>query len=288
MRGTERDGYCRLERYEGNDRSVVLPEKVNGKSLTVIGTKAFLSCRSIEQLVLPRTVDRIEDWAFAHMKNLKEIVLPVKDIFLGKKVFLGCRNLKSVKFSGIEGIYEGIPCFLASMVTLMEGRPVGLELAGSSEGQWKWLEEYDAALLQYLDREDIYGFEPAFIGWFNVEDVDDQQQDFVRERRKCKISLAFQRLFCRAGMSRETEKELSTYLLKEWELVAELFADKEEEYGGNVSYYKIWQEIGGFEVLSPRVLLDRLPEADPEVRAFLLDCELKNDESSNFFGGLEL
>ena len=211
MRVTERDGYCRLERYEGNDRSVVLPEKVNGKSLTVIGTKAFLSCRSIEQLVLPRTVDRIEDWAFAHMKNLKEIVLPVKDIFLGKKVFLGCRNLKSVKFSGIEGIYEGIPCFLASMVTLMEGRPVGLELAGSSEGQWKWLEEYDAALLQYLDREDIYGFEPAFIGWFNVEDVDDQQQDFVRERRKCKISLAFQRLFCRAGMSRETEKELSTY-----------------------------------------------------------------------------
>ena len=288
MRVTERDGYCRLERYEGNDRNVVLPEKVNEKPLTVIGTKAFLSCRSIEQLVLPKTVDSIEDWAFAHMRNLREIVFPAKDIFLGKKVFLGCRNLKGVKLSGMEGIYEGIPCFLATMVTLMEERPVRLELMGSPEGQWKWLEEYDAALLQYLERDDTYGFEPAFIGWFNVEDVDDQQQDFIIERRKCKISLAFQRLFCRAGMSRETEKELSTYLLKEWELVAELFADKEEEYGGNVSYYKIWQKIGGFEVLSPQALLERLPEADPEVRAFLLDCELKNDESSNFFSGLEL
>ena len=80
MRVTERDGYCRLERYEGNDRNVVLPEKVNEKPLTVIGTKAFLSCRSIEQLVLPKTVDSIEDWAFAHMRNLREIVFPAKDI----------------------------------------------------------------------------------------------------------------------------------------------------------------------------------------------------------------
>ena len=189
-----------LKRCYGTEERVNVPEYLEGCPVVGLAPYTFSQAR------------REPDLNHAICGNqVKEIVLPVKDIFLGKKVFLGCRNLKSVKFSGIEGIYEGIPCFLASMVTLMEGRPVGLELAGSSEVQWKWLEEYDAALLQYLDREDIYGFEPAFIGWFNVEDVDDQQQDFVRERRKCKISLAFQRLFCRAGMSRETEKELSTY-----------------------------------------------------------------------------
>lgn len=287
MKIADRDGICRLERYEGNDNVVILPEEVNGKPLSVIGAKAFLSCREIERLELPETVERIEDWAFAHMKNLKEIVMPARKITFGKKVFLGCRNLKRVSLSGAEGIYEGISCFLASMVVFMEEQPVEPELAGDSEGQWEWLKKYDTALLQYLDREDSYGFEPAFIGWFNVEDVDDQQQDFIRERQKCKILLAFQRLLYGEKLAKGTEQKLSEYLLKAGMLVAELFAEEKNEYGGDVRYYKIWQRIGGFEVLSAQDLLDRLPDADPEVRAFLMECELAGGTDA-FFADLAL
>ena len=288
MKITELDEVCRLDKYEGCDRDVTLLKEVSGKPLAVIGTKAFLSCREIERLELPETVNRIEDWAFAHMKNLQKIVLPAKDIFLGKKVFLGCHSLKRVELSGTQNLYEGIPYFLASMLTLMVEVPVSFQTAGDLQGQWNFLKDYDKALSQYLDREDTYGFEPAFIGWFNVEDVDDQQQEFIRERRKCKIDLAFQRLLYSEGLERETEKVLSEYLLRTWELVKELFTDKEREYSRNVQYYRIWKKIGGFSVLAPQALLDEMTEAEPEVRAFLVECELNSGTAETFFAELEL
>lgn len=288
MKITETDEICRIDRFEGNDRDVVLPNTINGKPVAVVGAKAFLSCREIERLQLPETVERIEDWAFAHMKSLEEIVLPAKDIFLGKKVFLDCRKLKRVTLSGVEKLYEGIPYFLAAMATLLEEPSVDFRLAGSPEGQWIWLKSYDRALLQYLEREDTYGFEPAFIGWFNVEDVDDQQENFVRERQKCKIDLAFQRLLYGAGLELETEKKLSRYLLGVSQLVLEQFADSEGAYSRDVRYFKIWRKIGGFEAFSAQTLLEKLPEADPEIRAFLMECRLEEGTLDDFFAGMQL
>lgn len=288
MKVTETDGICRIDRYDGYDKSVILPNAIDGKPVAVIGAKAFLSCRAVERLQLPETVEQIEDWAFAHMKNLEELSLPAKDIALGKRVFLGCQSLKRVTLSGAEGLYEGIPYFLASMVTLMEEKRVDFRLVGSREGQWLWLEEYDKALTQYIDREDAYGFEPAFIGWFNVEDVDDQQQDFIRARRKCKIELAFQRLLYGERLEPEMKGKLSAYLLEAPQLVLEQFADAAGADDRAVGRLKLWQEIGGFEVLAPQTLLDALPEADPEVRAFLMECQWQEKDAEDFFAGLEL
>ena len=288
MRTVEQDGIAKLVKYEGNAGHVVLPNDVGGKPLSVIGAKAFLSCREVERLVLPDGIKRIEDWAFAHMKNLKEIVIPARKIAFGKKVFLGCHNLKRMSFPDTEGIYEGIPYFLASMVVFMEEHPVDPELAGDLQGQWAWLKEYDRALLQFLDREDSYGFEPAFIGWFDIEDVDDQQAGFVRERRKTKIALGLQRLLYGERLEKETEEKISAYLLKAWKLASEMLTDIETMYSRDVRYFKIWQRIGGFKVLSRQELLERLPSAEPEIRAFLMECESDEDFISEYFDDLEL
>ena len=121
----EQNGTYRLEKYEGTDSSVILPEKVEGKPLTVIGTKAFLSCRQAERLILPAGIERIEDWAFAHMKNLRELVLPAKDLSFGRKVFLGCRKLEQISFLQTEGLYRGISYFLASQVLHREHHQAG-------------------------------------------------------------------------------------------------------------------------------------------------------------------
>lgn len=285
---TETDKICRIDRYEGHDRNVVLPAAINGKPVAAVGAKAFLSCREIERLQLPETVERIEDWAFAHMKSLEELVLPAKDIILGKKVFLDCRKLKRVTLSGAGELYEGIPYFLAAMTTLLEEPSVDFRLAGSRKGQWIWLKDYDRALLQYLEREDTYGFEPAFIGWFNVEDVDDQQENFIRERRKRKIDLAFQRLLYGAELEPETEKKLSMYLLGVSRLVMEQFSDPKGAYIRDVRYFKIWQRIDGFEALSAQTLLEKLPEADPEIRAFLMECHPDDRLLDDFFAEMQL
>ena len=292
--------YYRYESYKGNDIFVALPEQLEGLPLTVIGAKAFLSCRTVERLELPDTLKQVEDWGFAHMKNLKELILPSKEIHFGKKVFLGCDSLRRILLRGAVGQYEGIPFFLASQVRWMEDVPVGLNLAGDIRGQWQWLAVYDRALLDLLDDSDDTGFEPAFIGWFDVEDVDDQRQNYILERRKCKIRLALQRLRYPEGLSSDSKRRLGDYLLgvAEGQVggntsvpqdIPSLFLELcREEYVQEISCFRIWQQIGGFALYSPRFLLEQLPGADPEVRGFLMKCSLAEEQAEDFFEGMEL
>ena len=289
-------GY-RYEKYDEKNAYVVLPGEISGKPVTVIGAKAFLSCRQVERLTLPDTLEQIEDWAFAHMKGLKDIIFPAKEILFGKKVFLGCDGLQRVILTRagevLQGQYEGMSFFLASVFRLgmdnIQKSLSDLKLAGDTEGQWQWLARYDEAVETYLKRADDYDFEPAFIGWFDVEDVDDQKAGYMTEQKKKKIALAFQRLIYSERISEQTEKILEEYLVREVpEQVLELMRDTESGYGRHVKYFRIWRQIGGFELYSPKFLLDELRDADPEVKSFLLECELEEAAGSDFFGSLKL
>lgn len=289
-------GY-RYEKYNQNSTCVIVPCEIAGEPLTIIGAKAFLSCRQVEKLTLPETLELVEDWAFAHMKGLKEIVFPAKEILFGKKVFLGCDGLRKVMLTcggeSLQGQYQGMPYFLASVFRLsldsIRGRLSDLRLAGDPEGQWQWLSCYDEAMGMYLLRADDYDFEPAFIGWFDVEDVDDQKAGYMIKRKKEKIALVFQRLLYPERMSPQTEKLFGEYLVRKVpDQVLELMRDTGEGLGGCVKYFQIWRQLGGFERYSPKFLLEELGNADPEVRSYLLECELGDAAGEDFFGGLEL
>lgn len=289
-------GY-RYEKYDKNDMCVILPSEMEGQPLTIIGTKAFLSCRQVEKLILPETLEQVEDWAFAHMKGLQEISFPAKEILFGKKVFLGCDALQKavLTFDGnpVQGQYEGISYFLASVFRLsMDGiqqKLSNLRLAGDAEGQWQWLSRYDDALGVYLMRPDDYDFEPAFIGWFDVEDVDDQRIGYMAEQKKKKIALTLKRLLYSERISEETETKLSKYLVEKVPAqVLELMKDTDSEYAKDVKYFQIWQKIGGFKLYSPKFLLEQLEDGDPEVRSFLLECQLEEKSEEDFFENLEL
>lgn len=289
-------GY-RYERYDENDTCVVLPGAIAEEPVTVIGAKAFLSCRQVEKLTLPDTLEQVEDWAFAHMKGLKDIIFPAKEILFGKKVFLGCDRLQRILLTCggevLQGQYEGMPFFLASVFRLgmenMRKNLSDLRLAGDTEGQWQWLAGYDEAMALYLMRADDYDFEPAFIGWFDVEDVDDQRSGHMIEQKKKKVALVFQRLVYSERLSEQTEEILEEYLVKRApEQVLDLMRDTESGYGSQVKYFRIWKRIGGFELYSPKFLLDELGETDPEVKGFLLECELGKAVAEDFFESLEL
>lgn len=301
MSAERSEKFYTYESYKENDTRVVLPEQIEGLPLTVIAAKAFLSCRTVERLELPDTLEQVEDWAFAHMKNLRELVFPPKEIEFGKKVFLGCDSLEKISLLGVKDQYEGIPFFLASMVKWMSETPVKLALAGDTQRQWEWLDTYDRALLDFLDKPDDVGFEPAFIGWFHVEDVDDQKQKYILERRKCKLRVALQRLRYPAGASQDTQRQLGAFLLGTGETqddtrtceppkIPSLFLElcREESYGQDIRYFQIWHQIGGFALYSPQFLLEQLPEADPEVRGFLMKCSLSQEREDDFFEGMEL
>ncbi len=283
----------RFERYTGQEKEVILPLCVEGIPLSIIGTKAFLSCKTIEKLILPETVEVVEDWGFAHMKNLKEITLPSKDILFGKKVFLGCDSLTKVHLSGAtichDGLFEGIAFFMAAMFRFFpEEKLTRLKLAGDACGQWEWLAGYDGALTAYICRPDEYGFEPAFIGWFDIEDVDDQKQRYILEQRKNKIMLAFQRLLYGEKLQEVDRQFLQEFLLQESALIMEMFLSGEGEPVGDIRYYKVWQKTGGLHRENAEKLLAKIPEEQPEIRGYLLELQLEQVGEEHFFADLEL
>ncbi len=283
----------RYEKYEGQEPEVILTSGSGGRPLAIIASKAFLSCKSIERLVLPDSLEAVEDWGFAHMKNLREIVLPAKDIQFGKQVFLGCEKLERVELRDAEledtGGVPGIPEFLASMFRYFpQERLEDIALAGDRRGQMRWLAAYDDALESFLKRPDDTGFEPAFIGWFDVEDVDDQRADYILQHRKNKIRIVFQRLLYDTALQEGLRIFLQSILVRHTFLVQELFIEDEEHYGRDIRYYKIWHRAGGLTRKMAGRLLKKLPREEPEIRAYLMRVQMEQEQTEDFFAELEL
>lgn len=266
---------------------------------TVIPAKAFLSCKTVEILKLPDTVEVVEDWAFAHAKNLRELWLPAKELRIGRKVFLGCDSLERIVFTNRkEGeIYEGISLFLGCVARLFPEDLSSklferLREAGDPALQWDWIAAYDEALETFINRPDEEGFVPAFIGWFDVEDVDDQKQGFIRRHCMDKLFVAFQRLLYEAGLTEQTKHSLEQYLSARDEILIDLFTE-DSHYRDDIRFYKKWKASGGLNGESAGLLMDRQAEkgleTDPEIKGFLIECRMegKNVEE-DFFADFDL
>lgn len=276
----------RYDKYEGQEREVCLPDRVEDRSLGIIGAKAFLSCKSVEKLILPESLVQVEDWAFAHMRNLQEMVLPAKRIAFGKKVFLGCERLNRVSLHGAKP-YEGIPFFLANVFRLLEDEALwDLEKAGDAEGQWEWLALYDKKLVEYIKKPDEEGFVPAFIGWFDVEDVDDQKDGYILRQRKNKVLLVFQRLIYSVKIESDVDNFLREYLLRDEALITEVL--RQESCGGDIRYYKAWKQAGGLSAEVCKEILEWLAEDEPEIKAYLLEISMEKVQTEDYFKDLEL
>ncbi len=288
-------------KYTGQDREVILPMKVQDRELTQIESKAFLSCKTVERLVLPPTVESVGDWGFAHMKNLEEIVLPARTICFGRQAFLGCENLCKVTLYSVKkyeetaeihilGELSGMDRLRASMFRFFPQESYAWsEEDAEAQVQYQWLNWYDQALCTYLGKPDEEGFVPAFIGWFDVEDVDDQKEGYLLKVRKEKISLVFQRLFLTVEPSEERQVLLYRVLAGYPELVQALL-EENAFYGRNIHSYKIWHQSGGLTHDMAERLLCHLPWEEPEIRAFLVEClqEAHAASEEEFFHQLEL
>ncbi|MDR2730994.1 MAG: leucine-rich repeat domain-containing protein [Treponema sp.] len=77
-----------------NDKNVTIPEKIDGKTVEIIGAKAFENC-GIESLTLPKNIKRIEANAFQNCKSLKTVTL-LNASTIGDSVFAGCGQLTTV------------------------------------------------------------------------------------------------------------------------------------------------------------------------------------------------
>lgn len=279
-------GYV-LQQYNENDTIVILEPAIEGAAVYAIGEKAFLSKREIVKVVLPEGVSMVGDWAFAHMKKLEEVSFYRTDISFGKKVFLGCDNLVKIWFRTAD--YATDRAYLSAASLKMCGERL-LSFEGTDAG---WFAAYDGQLLQFLAESDSFGFEPAFIGWFQDEDVDDQKEVFAEKKRLDKVKLVLQRLVFDACLSEADRTTLTAYVTKNASVRRLRMVASQMDFGGGALYgdslrlVRKWQEMGGFEFLPPAKLLELLPEADPEVRAYLMECAVPAS-GEDFFAGFDL
>ena len=77
------------------DKHIIIPEFIDGKTVTEVDEKAFCSSDSILSITLPYTVSKIGKGAFAWCRKLEFIkasgVLEISD-----KAFMGCESLTDI------------------------------------------------------------------------------------------------------------------------------------------------------------------------------------------------
>ena len=92
------DGTLEASEYIGEHNSeLVLPAILNGKQVTVLGRSALpREKETVEKLVLPEGLVRIDDYACWDKSRLKEVILPSTLEKIGESAFRQCPALESV------------------------------------------------------------------------------------------------------------------------------------------------------------------------------------------------
>lgn len=121
------DGGITITSYRGTDPDIIIPSKIEGAKVTVIGEWAFIEQTHIESVVIPNTVKTIslaafygcinlasvrlsdnlysiESQAFRECHKLSEINLPSSLTEIGEAAFQSCTSLKSIRIPALKSI----------------------------------------------------------------------------------------------------------------------------------------------------------------------------------------
>lgn len=95
--------------YEPNDTGItitgcessvygelVIPDEINGLPVTIIGSGAFTGCEYVTDIVLPESVEKVEDYAFYGCAGLKRVNMPSDPEAYGVGLFSGCSSLEYI------------------------------------------------------------------------------------------------------------------------------------------------------------------------------------------------
>lgn len=87
--------------YEGEGTEIVIPEEIDGISVTAIGNSAFQGRSDLTSVTIPESVKSIGVWSFAGCSRLTSITIP-KVVTSLVYCFPGCSSLTSIKIP--EGV----------------------------------------------------------------------------------------------------------------------------------------------------------------------------------------
>lgn len=87
-----------LTEFLAGDTECYLPARIEGQPLIAIGENAFATAagQALEKIILPPTIESIEDYAFYGCQQLKRLTLPESVQRIGKYAFYNCRRLEEI------------------------------------------------------------------------------------------------------------------------------------------------------------------------------------------------
>lgn len=114
------DDTVKITAYGGDEKKVTIPSKISGKTVTVIGRYAFNSIDSIESIVIPGTVETIEQQGIYGCPNLSVITVEKGKLTNVLNTSIeNCRNLKTVNLpSNVEKIGNFVQCISLENVNI--------------------------------------------------------------------------------------------------------------------------------------------------------------------------
>ncbi len=94
------DGTATVTKYKGEGGEVIIPEMIDGHSVSAIGDSAFRWCSGLTNVTIPDSVTVIGDAAFEWCEKLTSVTIPDSVINIGDFAFNWCSGLTGVTFSG--------------------------------------------------------------------------------------------------------------------------------------------------------------------------------------------
>ena len=100
----QEDGTVKITHYSGYEETVSVPESIDGRTVTVIGSQAFTMRSEMKHLVFPETVEVLESIAVAGCSVLESVHIPDGLSRMEGNPFVSCYGLTSIELS-IENPY---------------------------------------------------------------------------------------------------------------------------------------------------------------------------------------
>lgn len=288
--------YCRLDVVAGEESVTVMMHQGHGGFLTIpaymdvegrdipvtaVGKKAFLGASGLRQVILPETLIRLEDWAFAQCEHLAVVIIRRENAaealdkaldrgLFGKGVFDDCAKLAHIcigteKTDACSALLGAVPYRLNAEYLLWD----------KDIGSPEWCNKWDNQLSAFLDERDEAGYTSVVL--CGEEDIQRSKSEFVSDKRRRKCALCLMRLLY--------DKELSASALGS---VKDKFADyirnhckgaKTEEawevllsdFGDRMEYYNLFAELRCVTDDNIDAMLLDMGEQHTEAKAYLID-----------------
>lgn len=292
-----RDEKVTITTYHGNDTEVVVPERIENMPVRKVGKKAFMNSRQLRRVVLPDTVKKLGEWAFAYCGLLEEVEVPKRRVSIGKGCFLGDQRLLKIvlrqraKSQSLEWMKysvdyrEDVACLLAAV----NGMEDGEYLFDTKEaGEDAWIQKWDMRLLKMIEEPDEKGYTNMIL--CGEEDANCSLDIYVRDKRKKKVRFCFLRLLHDSGLLEDMRKCLQDYLLAHsvGQSSMETWLVLKEEKGHIREYYEMYADLGCINEENYDTTLADLGAKHPEMKAYFMRKHEQEKPDVDVFEGWTL